>query len=77
MANSDAVDLMGLGQHCSIKLCNKRDFLPFECSKCHDIFWYVSYIRALFISDDYHAVYYPYLVWNIARKAITIVLTLI
>ena len=39
MANSESVDLMGLGQHCSIKSCNRLDFLPFKCSKCGETFW--------------------------------------
>ena len=39
MANSENVDMMGLGQNCSIKSCNRLDFLPFKCSKCGETFW--------------------------------------
>lgn len=39
MANSEVVDLMSYGQHCAIKSCKRLDFLPFECGKCHGIFW--------------------------------------
>lgn len=31
---SNDVDLLGLGEHCSLSSCNVRDFLPFKCLGC-------------------------------------------
>ena len=38
-ANSEEVDLMGIGKHCSY--CKRLDLLPFTCTKCEQIFWLV------------------------------------
>ncbi|XP_062504771.1 AN1-type zinc finger protein 2A-like [Corticium candelabrum] len=38
MANSQDVDLMGVGKHCSLDFCRRLDMLPFVCQKCHQVF---------------------------------------
>jgi predicted nucleic acid binding AN1-type Zn finger protein len=38
MANSQEVDLMSVGQHCSLESCHRLDLLPFTCSKCHQFY---------------------------------------
>lgn len=34
MANSETVDLMSIGAHCSVPSCRQQDFLPFRCAAC-------------------------------------------
>ncbi|XP_065901978.1 AN1-type zinc finger protein 2A-like [Dysidea avara] len=35
-ANSEEIDLMGIGKHCSY--CRRLDILPFTCTKCQEVF---------------------------------------
>lgn len=38
MANSETVDLMSIGAHCSVESCRQKDFLPFTCAACRGTF---------------------------------------
>ncbi|PSC75576.1 zinc finger AN1 and C2H2 domain-containing stress-associated 16 [Micractinium conductrix] len=38
MANSEAADLMSVGQHCAHTDCRQLDFLPFKCSRCSQVY---------------------------------------
>ncbi|KAK2566283.1 AN1-type zinc finger protein 2B, partial [Acropora cervicornis] len=38
-------DLLSLGTHCSLAECKRLDFLPFHCSHCSQVFWYVQTIK--------------------------------
>jgi hypothetical protein len=42
MANLKSVDLMDIGEHCSLRHCNTLDFLPFTCDACNKTFCLVS-----------------------------------
>jgi len=57
MANSQNVDLMAVGTHCSKKDCKRLDFLPFKCDHCHKEFCHLhheprEHSCASFISQD-------------------------
>ena len=38
MANSEHVDLMGVGRHCANPHCQQIDFLPFQCNTCKKVY---------------------------------------